>query len=109
MLILDANIILRYLLDDNIQLATKAEEYIHRCDAFVTVEVVAEVVYVLKGIYSLERERINDILSNFLDIVKCEHKDALKIGNNSALKLTLYVICVSAQNQALRPQAVVMS
>ena len=45
MLILDANIILRYLLDDNIQLATKAEEYIHRCDAFVTVEVVAEVVY----------------------------------------------------------------
>ena len=70
MLILDANIILRYLLNDNVALADKAAEYVDRADAFVTIEVIAEVVYVLKGVYSLDRPKIRDILIDFLGIVQ---------------------------------------
>ena len=53
----DTNMILRYLLDDNLEMADKAEEYIknENADVFVTVEVIAEVVYVLQKVYSLEQ------------------------------------------------------
>ena len=80
MIILDANIILRYLLDDNETLANQAEDYINRNDAIVTVEVIAEVVYVLKGIYALERERICNILKSFLKIVSCRQKNAILVA-----------------------------
>ena len=77
MLILDANIILRYLLNDNAALADKATEYVDRADAFVTIEVIAEVVYVLKGVYSLDRPKIRDILKAFLELVKCKHRNII--------------------------------
>ena len=50
----DANIILRYLLYDNTEIADKAEEYLTTRNAIVTIEVIPEVIYVLKGVYSIE-------------------------------------------------------
>lgn len=47
MLIVDANIILRYLLFDNIELAEKASEIIENNKVFIPFEVAAEIVYVL--------------------------------------------------------------
>ncbi len=49
----DTNMILRYLLNDNPEMSQRAEEYINAGDVSVTIEVIAEVVYVLKGVYSL--------------------------------------------------------
>lgn len=46
MVMLDANMILRYLLDDNKEMADKAAEYIDSGNAIVTIEVIAEVIYV---------------------------------------------------------------
>ena len=40
MLILDANMILRYLLNDNSEMADQAEKYIEQHEAHVTVEVM---------------------------------------------------------------------
>ena len=74
---LDANIILRYLMNDNIEMAEKAEEYINSDEVTVTIEVVAEVVYVLKGVYSLERELIVDTIKDFIGLVDCSEKDVL--------------------------------
>ena len=51
MVMLDANVILRYLLNDNEEMALKAEKVIKTQKALVTIEVIAEVV-VLEFVYS---------------------------------------------------------
>lgn len=78
MIIFDANMVLRYLLDDNKEMAEKAEQYINTGDVYVTTEVIAEVVYVLKGVYSIERDNISVMITGFLDVVECQEKDVLK-------------------------------
>ena len=54
MVMLDANVILRYLLNDNEKMALEAEKAIKTQTALVTIEVIAEVVYVLKRVYSID-------------------------------------------------------
>ncbi len=44
MVIFDTNMILRYLLNDNEEMAGHAEKLLNEKDAAVTVEVIAEVV-----------------------------------------------------------------
>ena len=67
---LDTNIILRYLLNDNEQLADEAEKIVKKNAALVTIEIIAEVVYVLKRVYSIERDIIKSSLFDFLSEVK---------------------------------------
>ena len=95
MLIFDANVILRYLLDDNAEMAEKAEKYLAAGDVWVTVEVVAEVVYVLKGVYSLERDVIVKTVKAFLALVNCQEKAALLFALDAYAKEKLdFVDCV---------------
>lgn len=42
---------------------------------FVTVEVIAEVVYVLNRVYSMERDMLADTIKGFLELVSCQEKD----------------------------------
>lgn len=69
MVMLDTNIILRYLLDDNEEMASAAEQVIQKGNVQVSMEIMAEVVYVLKGVYSIERKKIKEKLLDFLDEV----------------------------------------
>ena len=80
MVLFDANMILRYLLNDSTEMAEKAEEYLNAGDVSVTVEVVAEVVYVLRGVYSLERGKIAETLRQFLELVGCRDRDVLRLA-----------------------------
>lgn len=66
MLIVDANIILRYLLLDNEELAKKAAEIIENNKIFLPFEVIAEVVYVLEKVYKIERAEISRSLKELL-------------------------------------------
>ena len=77
MVMLDTNIILRYLLNDHKEMAEKAEQYLNSGSVYVTIEVIAEVVYVLKGVYSLERDLIADTIKGFLNLVRCQDMDVL--------------------------------
>ena len=77
MVILDANMILRYLVNDNAEMAIVAENYINDGSAYITIEVAAEVVYVLNSVYSMERSKISEILIDFLDLVDCTEKEVL--------------------------------
>ena len=69
--------ILRYLLDDNKEMAAVAEKHILSGAAFVTIEVMAEVVYVLKGVYKLDRAKIAGVLEGLLDLDICCDKEVL--------------------------------
>ncbi len=80
MIILDTNMILRYLLNDNKEMADEAEKVIKQGNAGVTIEIIAEVVYVLKRVYSIERDSIKISLLNFLLEVQADEKDVIKVG-----------------------------
>ncbi len=46
--------------------------------AFTLPEVIAEVVYVLKGVYKIERQEIAGVLIEFLDDVIVENQNVVK-------------------------------
>ncbi len=66
--ILDANMILRFLLNDNIEMSDKVNDLIEKSDVLILPEVVAEVVYVMKNVYKLNRQDISSGLLTFLDM-----------------------------------------
>lgn len=80
MKILDANVILRYLLNDDKEMAAEAEKVIKAGFALVTIEIIAEVVYVLKGVYSIGREEISKSLLEFLLEVASPNLEVLRVG-----------------------------
>ena len=94
-MIFDTNMILRYLLNDNQLMADQAEKYLDAGEVSVTVEVIAEVVYVLHGVYSMERGIIADTLKKFLNIVDCRDKKVLDQALDTFGKRKLdFVDCV---------------
>ena len=60
--LLDANAVLRFLLQDNEEQFQYVKRSIRIEKCYVTLEVLAEVCYVLEGLYQVLRE---DIISNF--------------------------------------------
>lgn len=62
MKIIDANIILRYLLNDHDELSAKAATIIEDNEVLLPNEVIAEVVYVLEKVYNVKNEEICDTL-----------------------------------------------
>lgn len=60
--LLDANAILRFLLQDNEEQFQYVRDVIKAENCYVTLEVLAEVCYVLEGLYQVSRE---DIVVNF--------------------------------------------
>jgi len=62
MVIIDTNIILRYILNDHPDLSPEAKEIFLNNDILILTEVVAEAIYVLNGIYKFSRKEIADEL-----------------------------------------------
>ena len=67
-------------MNDNADMASQAERYLEEGNVSVTIEVLAEVVYVLKGVYGLKRNAVSDILQNFLELVFCDDADVVKMA-----------------------------
>ena len=62
----DANVILRYLLDDDPQLAEKAVKILEQGQVHVPFEVMAEIVYVMQGVYKISRQEISSVLARLI-------------------------------------------
>lgn len=58
MTVFDTNAVLRYILQDDEEMASEAEESLKKGDALIPTEVIAEVVYVLNGVYQVPRQEI---------------------------------------------------
>ena len=80
MQMLDTNMVLRSLLNDNKEMADEAEKIIKDGSVLLTTEVVAEVVYVLKGVYSIDREQIASCLLEFLSEVSISEEQVVRLG-----------------------------
>ena len=72
MVIIDANVILRYLLNDVEDLAIKSKHIIEKLHVFIPNEIVAEVVYVLQKFYEVPRNKIS---LRLIELVKFENID----------------------------------
>ena len=99
MLIVDANIVLRYLLLDNEELSEKATEIIENNKIFLPFEVVAEVVYVLEKVYQIERYEICRSIKELLksDNIHTYDSDilnkALEIFNSMKIDFVDTLLC----------------
>ncbi len=80
MVMLDANIVLRYLLNDDEQMASEAETAIKNNDVQVNIEIFAEVVYVLRGVYHIDRTEISQCLLELLAEVTTPEPSVLRLG-----------------------------
>ena len=97
MILLDANVILRYLLNDHEQMSAQAEKYIQEEDACVTIDVAAEVIYVLAKVYSVERNKISESVKCILNQISCTEPEvlqaALSIYGETSLDFVDCVLC----------------
>ncbi|MDR1853557.1 MAG: type II toxin-antitoxin system VapC family toxin [Azoarcus sp.] len=65
--IADANVVLRYLLNDDEALAQAAREIIESDAVWIPGEVFCEVVFVLQKVYGAPRNEIAELLRDFVD------------------------------------------
>ena len=79
---IDANIVLRYLMNDHAERSLKAKEIIDQNIVEVPIEILCEVVFVLKGHYGIDRQNISSKLKYFFDQTQCTlpHQDAVLRG-----------------------------
>lgn len=86
--LIDANVILRYMLSDIREQADQAEVIIRK-GAFTTPEVLAEVIYVLRKVYKIEKKEVCSFVSVFLNEIEIENKacvyEALNIHSERSL------------------------
>ncbi len=83
MIRLDTNYILRYLVNDNETMADIAEEIINNKNIYISNEVLAEVIYVLFGVYKASKEKI------FLDLSELVSFENIYISNKTVVKKAL--------------------
>ncbi len=76
MTLVDANVLLRYLLNDDQGMAQRARAVIEG-GAYTKPEVLAEVVYVLKGVYHATRTDIRSYIQALLDVIDCAEREAV--------------------------------
>lgn len=77
MVLIDANIVLRYLLDDHDVLSAKAAEILESQTAMLPIEAACKVVYVLQKVYQVERPVTAEQLAALLNghIITIEKAD----------------------------------
>lgn len=97
--LIDANVALRYLLEDNDEQAQLAAQAI-ASGAEITVEVLAECVYVLSGVYGVPRSMIAESLGLLLDDVECRRRGiaASALGLYSGSRLDFVDCLLLAEN-----------
>ena len=82
---------MRYLLDDHLELSTKARQIIDsNTKIFICDGVCAEIVYVLSKVYKVERLIIKQTISSFLE------KGNINVSNNQIITKSLEIF--SQQN-----------
>lgn len=64
MKIVDANVVLRYLLNDIEDQAIIATNYLEQQKVDIPTEVIAEIVYVLEKVYKINRKKISSKLGS---------------------------------------------
>ena len=94
MIIIDTNIILRYLLNDNEELNQKATEIIDNNDIFIPTEVIIEASYVLNKVYKVEKDKIYEAVEELLNIenINFQNGNTIRLAFKSYAKKSLDIV-----------------
>ena len=68
MVVFDTNAILRYILQDNEEMAGAVEKQIQQHNCFIPTEVIAEMVYILSKVYSVDKSDIVTAIKGVLSV-----------------------------------------
>ena len=99
MIRVDTNYIIRYLMNDNLEMANIAEELLLTKNVFIANEIIAEVVYVLSGVYEISKTDITGKLTQLIrynniftdnDVIATE---ALTLFKNQNLDFVDCLLC----------------
>ena len=90
MVLFDTNAILRYILQDNKEMADSVELQLSKEVAYILVEVIAEIVYVLSKVYKVERKLIAEIITDITQTNK------IKVVNNNVVNYALEIFASSS-------------
>ncbi len=71
MQLIDANVILRYMLNDNKEMSATAKSLIASGNAYTKPEVISEVIYVLIRVYKIEKSDVRNFIYSLLDDISC--------------------------------------
>ncbi|WP_294429930.1 PIN domain-containing protein [uncultured Treponema sp.] len=93
----DANIPIRYVINNDEIMAAKADEAVNSGLLFVLPEVFAEVVYVLTKVYGIERFDVADSMIELLDFVSITATEIMKTAFQNYREINLdFVDCILA-------------
>ncbi len=109
MILVDANIILRYLLNDHPQLSIKAADIIESQEVNAPIEVICEVVYVLLKVYQIPKQEISNQILLILEknIIATDKPDVVKYApkyfyeNNLDIVDALLLAYAVVENQTI--------
>ena len=94
MQLIDANVIIRCILNDCPEMTIEAEQVIDN-GAYTKPEILAEVVYVLQKVYSVQRKILRDMIYNILDVVHCDEEDCIRYAMDIYAEFSLdFVDCL---------------
>jgi predicted nucleic-acid-binding protein len=99
MIYCDANILLRYLLRDNEKHFLSAQNLVNNENVFILNEVVAEIVYVLNKVYSVDKKKVCSILTDLFnrDNIHLQSKkviiSALTIYSSNMMDFVDCILC----------------
>ena len=93
----DANILIRYIINDDEIMAAKADEAVNSGSLFVLPEVFAEDIYVLTKVYGIERSDVADSMIELLDFVSTTATEIMKTAFQNYRETNLdFVDCILA-------------
>lgn len=78
---IDANVILRYILRDNEEQAEQANKVIQN-GAYTTMAIIAEVIYVLENVYIVPRNKIKQAIVSLFEDIECHDSEIIIYGMN---------------------------
>lgn len=94
MYLVDANVVLRYILNDHPDLSVKASDIIENYKVIVVTEVMCEIVYVLQKVYNVPREEIKTKIYDLVDenLITLEKQDVIKQALSTYCKKNIDIV-----------------
>ena len=106
MQLIDANVILRCILNDHPDMTSRAKEIIKN-GAYTKPEVISEVVYVLQKVYSVQRPQIKEMISTVLLFVQCPDRKCILYALDLYSSISLdFVDCLLIAYHTLNGESV---
>lgn len=91
----DTNILLRFIIDDNKELADIAENILKSDECHLLPEVIPEIIYVLRSVYKYRREDIAQAIQRLLPLVVVKEQLLTRLALTYFAQFKLdYVDCI---------------